>query len=152
MTHTHSSKKHNQQGFTLIELMVVIVILGLLASIVVPNIMSRTEQAKVEKARTDIAALESALKLYRLDNGKYPTVEQGLKSLVQKPEVDPIPKKWKTNGYLDKKKVPMDPWGNEYVYLSPGAHGSIDLTSLGADGEPGGEDEYNRDINNWETE
>jgi general secretion pathway protein G len=138
-------------GFTLIELMVVIVILGILAGLIVPRIMGRTDEAKIVKAEIDIAAVETALKLYRLDNGFYPTTEQGLLALVEKPESGVIPRNWAAGGYLDKGKVPKDPWGNEYLYLSPGVHDEYDITSYGGDGVPGGEGK-NRDINSWEIE
>lgn len=137
-------------GFTLIELMVVIVILGILAMYIAPKIMSRPEEAKQVKARMDIASLETALKLYKLDNGSYPTTEQGLQALVALPESGQEAKNWQKGGYLEKGRVPGDPWGNEFVYLSPGVNGDFDIMSYGADGVPGGEDE-NRDINNWET-
>jgi len=138
-------------GFTLIELMVVIVILSVLAVWVAPKIMGRPDQAKQVKARVDIQSLETALKLYKLDNGLYPTTDQGLEALVTKPDTGKTAKNWRTGGYLEKGKVPKDPWGNEFIYISPGAHGDFDITSYGADGEPGGE-EYNQDINNWEIE
>ena len=139
------------RGFTLIELMVVIVILGILALYVAPKIMGRPDEAKQVKARMDIVSLETALKLYRLDNGFYPSTEQGLSALVQVPQSGQIPKKWKEGGYLEKNQVPKDPWGNEFVYLSPGNHGDFDIVSLGADGVAGGEGK-DKDINNWEIE
>jgi general secretion pathway protein G len=139
------------RGFTLIELMVVIIILGILAVYVAPKIMSRPGEARQVKARLDIQNLENALKLYKLDNGSYPTTEQGLQALVEKPETGTVPKKWKAGGYLEKGKVPKDPWGNDFVYLSPGLKSDFDLISYGLDGAPGGEDE-NMDINNWEIE
>jgi len=142
---------HNNRGFTLIELMVVIIILGILAMWVAPKIMGRPEQAKQVKAQLDIQNLETALKLYKLDNGSYPSTEQGLLALVEKPETGNVPKKWKNGGYLEKNRVPKDPWGNEFVYLSPGLQGDFDIISYGADGVPGGEEE-NKDINNWEIE
>ena len=144
-------KKNRQAGFTLIELMVVIVILGVLAGLIIPRIMGRPDEARQTKARIQMEALESALKLYKLDNGSYPTTEQGLNALVEAPTVGNIPKNWRQGGYLEKSKVPKDPWGNDFVYLSPGNHGDFDLTCLGADGEPGGEG-VNKDINNWESE
>jgi general secretion pathway protein G len=146
-----SRKKNRQAGFTLIELMVVIVILGVLAGLIIPRIMGRPDEARQAKARIQMEALESALKLYKLDNGSYPTTEQGLNALVEAPTVGNIPKNWRQGGYLEKSKVPKDPWGNDFIYLSPGNHGDFDLTCLGADGEPGGEG-VNKDINNWESE
>ena len=143
--------KHNNQGFTLIELMVVIIILGILAMWVAPKIMDRPGEARQMKVRLDIQNLETALKLYKLDNGSYPSTEQGLQALVEMPESGTIPKKWKKGGYLEKGKVPNDPWGNDFVYLSPGLKGDFDIISYGADGVPGGEDE-NKDINNWEID
>jgi len=141
----------DDRGFTLIEIMVVVIILGILATYVVPKIMSRPDEARQVKAKLDIASLESALKLYRLDNGQYPTTEQGLQALVEAPSTEPLPKKWHRGGYLDKGRVPMDPWGGEYVYLSPGVQGDFDIISYGADGVPGGED-TDQDINSWEIE
>jgi general secretion pathway protein G len=144
-------KQSDYRGFTLIELMVVIVILGILAGLIVPRIMGRPEEAKQLKAKMQIESLETALKLYKLDNGMYPDTEQGLQALVEQPETGTIPKKWRKNGYLDKGRLPKDPWGNEFIYLSPGAHGEYDIISYGADGVPDGEDK-NKDINNWEIE
>jgi general secretion pathway protein G len=144
-------KKIDGRGFTLIELMVVIVILGILAGLIIPRIMGRPEEAKQLKAKMQIESLETALKLYKLDNGMYPDTEQGLQALVEQPETGTIPKNWRKSGYLDKGRVPKDPWGNEFIYLSPGAHGEYDIISYGADGVPDGEDK-NKDINNWEIE
>ncbi len=141
----------DNRGFTLIEIMVVIIILGILAVYIGPKIMGRPGQAKQVKAKIDIAALETALKLYKLDNGSYPATEQGLLALIEKPETGNVPKKWREEGYLDKRKVPKDPWGNEFVYLSPGVHGDFDIISYGADGVPGGEGE-DKDVNSWEIE
>ncbi len=138
-------------GFTLIELMVVIVILGILAGLIVPRIMGRPEEARRMKARIQIESIETTLKLYKLDNGYYPDTEQGLQALVEPPAVGQLPRAWREGGYLEKGKVPKDPWGNEYVYLCPGIHGDYDLISYGPDGEPGGEDK-DQDINNWELE
>ena len=143
--------KKDSHGFTLIEIMVVIIILGILAVYIGPKIMGRPGQAKQVKAQVDISALETALKLYKLDNGGYPATEQGLIALVEKPETGNVPKKWKEGGYLEKGKVPKDPWGNDFVYLSPGVHGDYDIISYGADGVPGGEGE-DKDINSWEIE
>ncbi len=129
--------KRAQDGFTLLEVMVVIVILGILATLVVPKIISRPDEARVIAARQDIASLMQALKLYRLDNQRYPTTEQGLQALVTKPTAQPIPPNWKSGGYIER--LPKDPWGNAYRYLNPGEHGEIDISSLGADGAAGGE-------------
>lgn len=141
---------HNR-GFTLIELMVVIVILGILAGLIIPRIMGRPEEARRMKARVQIESIETALKLYKLDNGSYPTTDQGLQALIEAPTVGQLARAWREGGYLEKGKVPKDPWGNEYVYLSPGVHGDFDLSSYGPDGEPGGEGE-DQDINGWELE
>lgn len=141
----------SRRGFTLIELMVVIVILSILAVYVAPKLVGREEQAKQVKARVDIQGIETALKLYKLDNGMYPTTEQGLEALVRPPESGKVPKNWREGGYIDKGKIAKDPWGNEYIYLSPGSHGDYDIISYGADGEPGGEQE-NEDIKSWEIE
>lgn len=142
---------NNNRGFTMIELMVVIVILGILAGLIVPRIMDRPTQAKQLKAKMTIESLSAALKLYKLDNGSYPTTEQGLQALVQAPETGGQMKNWRKGGYLEKGKVPKDPWDNEFIYISPGAHGDFDLISYGADGASGGEDK-NWDINSWEIE
>ncbi|MFZ3387845.1 MULTISPECIES: type II secretion system major pseudopilin GspG [Buttiauxella] len=136
--------KPQQQGFTLLEIMVVIVILGILASIVVPNLMGNKNQADRQKAVTDIVALENALDMYTLDNGRYPTTEQGLDALLNKPEAAPVPKNYKLNGYI--KRLPEDPWQNAYQLVSPGEHGSVDIFSAGPDGQAGNDD----DIGNWD--
>ncbi len=141
----------DDRGFTLIELMVVIIILGILVGYVGVRIMGKPEEARRTKARVQMETLETALKLYKLDNAIYPSTEQGLQALVEPPAVGVLPKAWREGGYLEKAKVPKDPWGNDYVYLSPGIHGDFDLISYGRDGEPGGEDE-DADINNWELE
>lgn len=141
----------SERGFTLIELMVVIVILGILAGLIIPRIMGRPEEARRMKARVQMESIETALKLYKLDSGSYPTTEQGLQALVEAPAVGELAKNWRKGGYLEKGKVPKDPWDNEYVYLSPGLQGDFDLVSYGKDGQPGGEDE-NEDINSWELE
>jgi len=133
-------------GFTLIEVLVVVVILGLLAALIVPRIMDRPDEARVVAAKSDISAIASALKLYRLDNGSYPTTEQGLQALVKKPSTGDIPPNWKQGGYLER--LPKDPWGTDYQYLSPGVYGEIDIFSYGADRKPGGEG-YAADIGNW---
>jgi general secretion pathway protein G len=136
-----------QTGFSLIEIMVVVVILGILASIVVPKIISRPDEARVVKAKQDILAIQNALDLYKLDNGLYPTSEQGLAALVTKPTTSPEPRDWKM--YL--KRVPTDPWGREYLYLNPGEHGEIDIFTLGAEGQPGGTG-INAEIGNWNVQ
>lgn len=141
---------NNKKGFTLIEIMVVIVILALLAALVGPKLMGRTDDAKITDARVQIKNIETALKLYKLDNGSYPTTEQGLGALVEKPSVGVIPKSYKEEGYLESKKVPNDPWGNGYLYISPGEHGDYDLFTYGSDGAKGGEGK-NIDISNWDT-
>lgn len=135
------------RGFTLIEIMVVIVILGILASLIMPKIMSRPEEARIVKAKQDIKAVESALELYRLDNGFYPSTDQGLSALVKQPTTDPVPTNWKKEGYL--KKLPMDPWGKPYQYLNPGSHGDIDIFSEGpVTGKKSGKEGENQ-IGNW---
>jgi general secretion pathway protein G len=144
-------RRFDNRGFTLIELMVVIVILGILAGLIVPRIMSRPEEARQSKARIQIESLETALKLYKLDSGSYPTTEQGLQALVEPPTIGNLPRKWREGGYLEKGQVPKDPWGNDYVYLSPGTHGDYDLFSFGSDGEAGGEGK-DKDITSWEVE
>ena len=143
------SRLNSSSGFSLIEVMVVIVILGILATMIVPRIMGRPDEARRTKAMLDIKSISQALELYRLDNYQYPTTEQGLHALVVKPTIEPIPPKWKSDGYLSK--VPMDPWGNHFVYLSPGLYGSFDIISFGADGEQGGE-EKNADIQSWKMD
>ncbi len=137
---------NKQKGFTLIELMVVLVILGVLAALIVPKVMDRPDEARVMAARQDIAAIGQALKLYRLDNMRYPSTEQGLQALVAKPTLQPVPTNWKSGGYLEK--LPNDPWGAPYQYLHPGRNGEMDIYSLGADSQPGGEGN-DADIGNW---
>ncbi|EQM75329.1 secretion system protein G [Stutzerimonas stutzeri MF28] len=140
--------ERKQGGFTLIEIMVVVVILGILAALVVPQVMNRPDQAKVTVAKGDIKAIGAALDMYKLDNYSYPSTQQGLDALVEKPSGNPQPKNWNRDGYL--KRVPKDPWGNEYQYLSPGTKGGqYDLYSYGADGKQGGSD-LNADIGNWD--
>lgn len=136
-------------GFTLLELMVVIVILGLLAALVVPKLIGRTEEAKRTQARLQIKNVEQALQLFKLDNGFYPATEQGIEALVRAPEIGRIPKNYRKGGYLDR--VPKDPWGNNYVYISPGSQGDYDITSYGADEVPGGDGE-DADINSWDSQ
>ena len=136
----------NQKGFTLLEVMVVIVILGIMASMVVPQLMDSSEKAKTQKAVSDISKLEETLDMYKLHNHRYPTTEQGLEALVEEPQVDPLPRNYPKKGYL--RRLEKDPWGNDYLYASPGEYSDIDIYSLGADGEEGGED-ADADIGNW---
>ncbi|HLT90732.1 MAG TPA: type II secretion system major pseudopilin GspG [Woeseiaceae bacterium] len=140
--------RERSRGFTLIEIMVVVIILGILAAIVAPNVIGRIDDAQITRVKGDIRGLENALKLYRLDNFSYPTTEQGLEALVRKP-ADPNVRNWKPGGYIDR--LPTDPWGNPYLYLSPGNHGEFDLYTLGRDGRPGGEG-LDADIGNWDME
>jgi general secretion pathway protein G len=146
-----SDRVHDDSGFSFIELMVVIVILGILATFVTINLIDTPDEARQSKARVDIKTIETALQLYKLDNGAYPTTEQGLEALISAPETGTLPRKWRKGGYLEQRKQPADPWGYEFVYLSPGARGDYDIISYGADGAPGGED-AGADINNWEIE
>jgi len=141
----HLLPKALQRGFTLIELMVVLLIIGVLAALIVPNVLDRADDAKATAAKTDVSNLMQALKLYKLDNGRYPSAEQGLAALVSKPSTEPVPSNWKKN--LDL--LPNDPWGKPYVYLNPGVKSEIDVMSFGADGQPGGEGK-NADIGSWQ--
>ena len=141
-----AQRNHREAGFTLIEIMVVIAIIGILATLIVPNIMGRPDEARVTAAKHDVGTINQALKLYRLDIGRYPTTEQGLKALVERPTSEPIPQNWKTGGYLSS--VPKDPWGNPYYFSNPGTRGEIDVISYGADGKPGGTG-TDADIGNW---
>jgi len=142
------SRHDTARGFTLIEIMVVVVILGILAALVAPNVIRRIDDARVTKAKQDIRAYETALNLYRMDNFRYPTTEQGLEALVKQP-TDPNIRNWKQGGYIDGLK--KDPWGNDYLFISPGTRGEFDLYTLGADGQPGGEGP-DADIGNWNIE
>ena len=134
-----------QQGFTLIEIMVVVVIISVLIGLVAPNILGRVDEARVTAAQADIGTLQQALEMYKLDNYRYPSTDQGLEALIVKPSSSPEPKKWNPEGYLKKARIPLDPWGGEYIYISPGSSGPFDLYSLGADGQEGGE-AYDADI------
>ena len=138
--------RRQMQAFTLIEVMVVVAILAVLAALIVPRVMSRPDEARVVAARQDIATLLQALKLYRLDNLRWPSTDQGLGALVERPTLPPVPANWKRGGYLER--LPRDPWGRPYQYLSPGLHGEIDVFSFGADGAAGGE-EFDADIGSW---
>ncbi|HEX9685495.1 MAG TPA: type II secretion system major pseudopilin GspG [Burkholderiales bacterium] len=140
-----SPAARSARGFTLVEIMVVVVILGILAVLIVPRVVGRTDEARTVAAKQDVAAIMQALKLYRLDNGRYPTTEQGLAALVTRPQGDPVPKNWQK--YLDK--IPKDPWGNLYQYLNPGVRGEIDVFSLGADNQPGGSG-ADGDVGSWD--
>ena len=143
---------NKQKGFTLIEIMVVVIILGLLAGIVLPKILGREEEAKVSAAKVQMKAFESALDGFKLDNGFYPTTDQGLSALIKKPEVGRIPDKWKEGGYLKPARIPKDPWGKDFLYFSPGNEGrEYEIVSYGPDGEQGGEGK-NADIESWKIE
>jgi general secretion pathway protein G len=141
------SRNRLQRGFTLVEIMVVVVIIGILGALVVPKLMGRTGESRITAARVDIATLMQALKLYRLDNQRYPSTEQGLQSLIEKPTAGPSANGWKSGGYVEK--LPKDPWGNAYQFLSPGVKGEVDLFSYGADGQPGGTAD-DADIGSWD--
>src|SRR5512136_1341232 len=142
----------NQKGFTLIEIMVVVIILGLLAGLVLPRILGQEEKAKFEAAKVQIRSLESALDAFKLDNGFYPATDQGLDALIKKPEAGRIPNKWREGGYLKPARIPKDPWGNEYHYYSPGNENrQYEIISYGPDGEQGGEGK-NADIESWKIE
>lgn len=141
----------NRKGFTLIEIIVVVFILSLLAAIVAPRLIGRTEDARVTEARVQIRNFETALKLFKLDNGFYPSTEQGLEALVENPAVGRETRNYREGGYLEQKRIPLDPWKNSYLYASPGVHGDYDVMSLGADGQEGGEG-YDADIQSWNLE
>lgn len=140
-------RRSRDAGFTLIEIMVVIAIIGILATLIVPKIMGRPDEARVVAARQDVGTIVQALKLYRLDIGRYPTTDQGLKALVEKPTSEPVPQNWKTGGYLES--LPKDPWGNVYQYSNPGTNGEIDVYSFGSDGKLGGAG-LDADVGNWQ--
>jgi len=146
---SRSSKPRNDAGFSLLELMVVVVILSVLALVIVPRVIDRPDQARAARAQADIAAIASAVKLYRLDNFRYPTTEQGLAALVSRPTTDPVPANYAANGYIER--LPVDPWGQPYQYLTPGVHGDFDIFTYGADAAPGGEG-ANADIGSWSAQ
>jgi general secretion pathway protein G len=143
------SNGHGSRGFTLLEIIVVVFILSLLVAIVAPKIMGRTDEAKVTAAQVQIKNLETGLKLFKIDNGFYPETGQGLEALIEKPATGRIPNKYREGGYLELKKIPLDPWGNPYVYVCPGIHGDYDILSYGGDGKEGG-DGYDADITSWD--
>jgi general secretion pathway protein G len=143
--------KRRSRGFTLIEIMVVITILGVLAALIVPRVVGRTDDAKIGAAKQDIASIMQALKLYRLDNGRYPTTDQGLQALITRPTTEPMPSNWKQGGYLERSTAPSDPWGEPYKFLNPGVRGEIDVFSLGRDRANGGEPNTpDADIGSWQ--
>lgn len=142
-------KRKNERGFTLIELIIVVAIIGLLAAIVAPRLMGRSDDAKIAAAKQQIANFETALKLFKIDNGFYPTTEQGLDALINKPGTGREAKKYREGGYLEKRELPADPWGNPYFYVSPGLHGDYDIISFGADGTEGGTSKADKDIMSW---
>jgi general secretion pathway protein G len=141
--------KDNNKGFTLLEIIVVVFILSLLAAIVAPRIIGRTDDARIAETKVQIKNFETAMKLFKLDNGFYPSTGQGLEALVEKPTEGQIPQNYKEGGYLEQKKIPLDPWGNPYIYISPGIYGDFDILSYGADGKEGGEGK-DADIKNWD--
>ena len=149
LTHKNPCNSCPQGGFSLIELMVVVVIIGILAALVAPRLINRTDEARVTEATIQIKNFETALRLYKADNGFYPSTEQGLEALVRPPASGTIPENYRENGYLGKTEVPHDPWGRKYIYISPGEEREYDIICYGADGLPGGED-INRDLINWE--
>ena len=142
------ARRQRERGFTLIEIIVVVFILSLLAAIITPRIIGRTDDARIAEAKVQIKNFETALKLFKLDNGFFPTAEQGLDALIQKPGVGRVPNQYREGGYLEQKRIPADPWGNPYIYVSPGLHGDFDILSYGADGQEGGEGK-DADITSW---
>ena len=146
-----SNKFSRNSGFTLLEIIVVVFILSLLAAIVAPKIMGRTDDAKIADAKVQIRNLETALKLFKMDSGFYPDTQQGLDALIAKPTTGRIPNKYRDEGYLEQKKIPLDPWGNQYLYVSPGVHGDYDIVCYGADGKEGGSGK-DADITSWDMQ
>ena len=141
----------SEKGFSIIELMVVVIIIGILATTILPRIMGRTDDAKITKVKADIKSLETALDMYKIDNGLYPDTEQGLNALIKLPDTGVLPKKWRKGGYLKKPVIPNDPWDNAYLYISPGSRGDYDIMSYGADSMQGGEG-INKDLSNFDVE
>ena len=141
----------NNKGFTLLEIIVVVFILSLLVAIVAPKIIGRTDDARIAEAKVQVRNFETALKLFKLDNGFYPATEQGLEALIEKPTVGQIPQKYREGGYLEQRKIPLDPWHNPYIYISPGIYGDFDILSYGADGKEGGEGK-DAEIKNWDMQ
>lgn len=141
----------DKKGFTLLEIIVVVFILSILAAVVAPKIIGRTDDARIAEAKVQIKNFETALKLFKIDNGFYPDTQQGLQALIEKPTFGRIPHKYREGGYLEQKRIPLDPWGNPYIYVSPGVHGDFDIISYGADGKEGGEGK-NADIRNWDMQ
>lgn len=146
-----SDRHKKDAGFTLLEIIVVVFILSLLAAIVAPKIIGRTDDAKIDAAKVQIRNIETALKLFKMDSGFYPETQQGLEALTTKPETGRVPAKYREGGYLEQKKIPLDPWGNPYIYVAPGIHGDYDLISLGSDGKEGGSGK-DADITNWDMQ
>ncbi len=144
-------RQNSDRGFTLLEIIIVVFILSLLVAIVAPRIIGRTDEARVTVAKIQIRNFETALKLFKLDNGFYPDTQQGLDALIEKPATGRIPQKYKEGGYLEQKKIPLDPWGNPYIYVSPGLNGDFDILSYGGDGKEGGEGK-DADIKNWDLQ
>lgn len=149
MSYPYNPNRKLQTGFTLVEIMVVMIIIGILAALVAPRLISRIDSAKAMDAKVQIKNFETALRLFKTDNGFYPSTEQGLEALISPPASGAIPEHYRTGGYLEKRNIPQDPWGHYYIYISPGAKGDYDIITYGADGQPGGEG-YNADITNWE--
>ncbi len=146
-----NTERSRQKGFTLLEIIVVVFILSILVALVAPRIIGRTDDARITDAKLQIKNFEMALKLFKLDNGFYPDTQQGLDALIEKPTAGRIPQKYRDGGYLEQKKIPLDPWGNPYTYLCPGLHGDVDIISYGSDGKEGGEGK-DADIKNWDMQ
>ena len=146
-----NTERSRQKGFTLLEIIVVVFILSILVALVAPRIIGRTDDARITDAKLQIKNFEMALKLFKLDNGFYPNTQQGLDALIEKPTAGRIPQKYRDGGYLEQKKIPLDPWGNPYTYLCPGLHGDVDIISYGSDGKEGGEGK-DADIKNWDMQ